>query len=201
MRAGREGGSPRASVRAGAFARRRQGLRPKGLFGCPVDCAAMLWYHLQRMGAVNGTLRQLPHPTRFIPEGDTDSERAFCLLLDWMEEETVSFSDFCRLEERLRELNSHGSMNLLFSDGHALFAYRDIGGYNALYFTYRQAPFPTIRLVDEDWEVDLAEEKRPSEKGFVIATQPLTDEHWYGLDPGRLLVIRDGKAVHGDSRK
>jgi glutamine amidotransferase len=92
-------------------------------------------------------------------------------------------------------------MNLLFSNGADLFAYRDQRGYNGLCFTYRRSPFSKISLVDEDWDVDLAEEKRPSERGFVLATRSLTtSERWSDLRFGGLFVIRGGEAVYGDPR-
>ncbi|MBI4506484.1 MAG: class II glutamine amidotransferase [Chloroflexi bacterium] len=150
--------------------------------------------------AHNGTLQGLRPPRRFRPKGKTDSEQALCLMLDWMDEKDVSFSDFAEIETWLRDLNDRGKMNLLFSNGSELFAYRDSNGYNGLCFTYRKAPFSSIRLEDEDCGVELAEEKRPSEKGFVIATRPLTNERWCDLTKGRLLVIRDGEAVFGDPR-
>jgi hypothetical protein len=150
--------------------------------------------------AHNSTLRGLPQPTHFRPEGQTDSEQCLCLLLSWMQEEEVPVSDFRRIEGWLRELNNHGSMNLLFSNGTELLAYRDRDGYNGLCFTYREAPFQAITLQDEDWTVDLSEEKRPSERGFVIATRPLTSECLTDLKEGDLLVIRAGRAVYGDPR-
>jgi len=150
--------------------------------------------------AHNGTLRGLPKPARFRPHGETDSERALCLLLSWMQEEGVAFSNFPRIEDLLRELNQYGSMNVLFSNGSELFAYRDANGYKGLCLTYREAPFQAVTLQDEDWTVDLSEVKKPSERGFVIATSPLTDEDWTDLRPGALLVIRAGTAVYGDPR-
>lgn len=150
--------------------------------------------------AHNGTLSHLPRPTQLRPLGETDSEQALCVFLSWMHEESVSFSEFSRIERQLRDLNDHGSMNLLFSNGTEMFAYRDRKGYNGLCFTYRVAPFQVITLQDEDWTVDLSEEKRPSERGFVIASTPLTDEDWTDLSQGGLLVIRAGKAVYGDPR-
>lgn len=150
--------------------------------------------------AHNGTLNGLQRPRRLRPQGSTDSETAFCLLLEWMEDEDLSFSDFVRIEEWLQWFNKNGKMNLLFSDGQALFAYRDSSGYNSLYLTYREAPFSKIKLKDEDLEVDLAGEKKPSEKGFIIATNELTNEHWYELQEGRLLVVKGGEIVYGDPR-
>lgn len=52
-------------------------------------------------------------------------------------------------------------MNLLFADGEHLYGYRYKNGYNGLCMTERIAPFSKVSLQYEDWEVDLAEEKRP----------------------------------------
>ncbi len=151
--------------------------------------------------AHNGTLHGLPKPALFSLEGETDSEQALCVLLSWMQEKEVAFSDFTRIESCLRELNQHGTMNMLFSNGAELFAYRDREGYNGLCYTQREAPFQAISLRDEDWTVDLSEQKRPSERGFVIATRPLTNgEVWTDLPEGRLLVIRGGAEVYGAIR-
>jgi predicted glutamine amidotransferase len=55
-----------------------------------------------------------------------------------------------------------------------------------------------VSLRDEDWEADLAEEKEPDQRGYVLASRPLTDgEGWTKCRPGRLLVIERGTAVFG----
>jgi predicted glutamine amidotransferase len=38
------------------------------------------------------------------------------------------------------------------------------------------------------------------ERGFVLASRPLTNEKRRDLEPGRLLVIREGTAVYGVAR-
>ena len=73
----------------------------------------------------------------------------------------IAFTDYARIEAMLRAFNEHCHMNLLFSDGEHLFAYRDGDGYTGLCMTRRAAPFERVSLCDEDWEVDLAGEKRP----------------------------------------
>lgn len=55
-----------------------------------------------------------------------------------------------------------------------------------------------MSLRDEDWEADLGEEKEPEQRGYVIASRPLTDgEDWTTCRPGQLLVIERGSAVFG----
>ncbi len=146
--------------------------------------------------AHNGTLRGLPAGSLgFHPVGKTDSELLFCGLLTRLSREQIAFTDFAELQDVLREFNASGSMNLLFSDGERLFAYRDRDGYNGLCMTRRRAPFDVVHLRDDDWQVDLADDKRPGQRGYVVATRPLTDERWESLEPGALVVLQDGEVV------
>jgi predicted glutamine amidotransferase len=150
--------------------------------------------------AHNGTLADgfAAGPVRFHPVGDTDSELLLCTLLGTLSERRIGFADHAQVEALLRELNDHGRMNLLFSEGERLFAYRDRDASGpGLFLARRRAPFSAVRLEDEDWQVDLAEEKRPGQRGCVVATRPLTDEPWAALECGALVVLKDGELVYG----
>jgi predicted glutamine amidotransferase len=149
--------------------------------------------------AHNGTLdwRHAEAPLKFHPVGRTDSEQLMCALLTALSEQGIRFADSQRIEAVLRDFNRLGTMNVLFSEGDHLYCYRDQDGYNGLCMTERTAPFHTVSLRDEDWEVDLDEEKRSDQRGFVIATRPLTSEQWYDLTPGALRVFQDGACVYG----
>lgn len=149
--------------------------------------------------AHNGTLNLVIDRSslKFHPVGETDSEPLFCALLTTLSNDRIPFSDFSRIEAVLRTFNEHGTMNLLFSEGEHLYVYRDQNEYSGLYLTERIAPFKKVSLQDEDWEVDLAEEKHPDQRGFMIATSPLTDEQWKELPGGSLQVFKNGRHVHG----
>ena len=135
---------------------------------------------------------------KFFPVGETDSEELFCALLTVMTTEGFKFSDFEEIENTLQEFNFQGKMNLLFSEGDHLFVYRDKEGHNGLCLTERISPFGVKSLKDEDWEIDLAAEKRPGQRGYVIASHPLTkNEIWTDLVPGSLMVLREGEIIHG----
>jgi glutamine amidotransferase len=55
-----------------------------------------------------------------------------------------------------------------------------------------------VSLRDEDWEAELDEEKETDQRGYVLASRPLTDgEDWTSCRPGRLLVIERGSALFG----
>lgn len=149
--------------------------------------------------AHNGTLDQVIEESelKFHPVGETDSEYLLCALLTVLSKEDTPFTDFEGIEALLRKFNKFGTLNLLFSEGDHLYCYRDQDGYKGLCMTERTAPFDRVSLRDEDWEVDLAEEKRPDQRGFVIATNPLTSEDWIDLTPRCLRVFKDGQCVYG----
>jgi len=155
--------------------------------------------------AHNGTLRNYGglRLGRFRPIGQTDSEHAFCYLLDriagrrivgWDEE------DFAWLAQQLGEINRYGRFNCIFSDGEFLFCHYDKDGYKSLCFVHRKPPYDTIQLRDEDWEIDLAGAKDPDQTGFVVATTPLTNELWESFGFGELIVFKNGRMVYSNHR-
>ena len=70
--------------------------------------------------------------------------------------------------------------------------------------SHRKAPYGKVRLKDEDFKIDLAEEKKAGQSGYVVATKALTNENWQGLAPGELQVFRNGEignVVTGDTQE
>jgi glutamine amidotransferase len=149
--------------------------------------------------AHNGNLegyRRLPGG-RFLPVGDTDSEAAFCALLEALATRfpgaQPSLADLVgALTELTADLARHGPFNYLLSNGEVLIARCA----TRLSYVVRQAPFGAAHLVDEDVAVDFGALTTPRDRVAVIATDPLTrDEAWTALAPGQLLVFRDGAPV------
>jgi len=150
--------------------------------------------------AHNGTIKEPldSTPLDFQPVGETDSEVLFCALLTSLSQAQISFDEFQKIEKVLRGFNELGTMNLLFSEGDHLYCYRDKDGHNGLCRTERISPFKRVSLQDEDWDIDLAEENQPGQRGFVIASHPLTkNEQWIDFTPGALGVFKDGQLVYG----
>lgn len=151
--------------------------------------------------AHNGTLTNYNSldTGRFKPVGDTDSEHAFCHILNWIEEQgTGNWDDkqFKKLSEKLMGINEKGTFNCIISNGEYLFCYYDKNGYKGLCFVQRSPPYgENIRLKDEDWQIDLSLKKSSDQEGFVIATNRLTDEEWHNFEFGELIVFRRGKIV------
>lgn len=155
--------------------------------------------------AHNGTLRKYRRLElgRFKPIGETDSEHVFCHLLNCIEEKDIAQwtkEDFEWLSEKLNEINDYGTFNCILSDGELLFCYYDKDCYNGLCFIHRKPPYGKIRLVDEDWDINLTQEKDPAQTGFIIATRILTDEPWEDFKGGELIVCKDGKLVYSNCR-
>ncbi|GGP24001.1 class II glutamine amidotransferase [Silvimonas iriomotensis] len=146
--------------------------------------------------AHNGNLTGLPPlgSSRFRPVGTTDSEYAFCWI---MNELALRFVDkpplpvlHAALAELAERLAGHGTFNFLMSDGTALFARCATD----LHYIVRCAPFATAHLSDTDVSVDFAHYTGPKDMVAVIATQPLTDnECWVRMNSGDLLMFIDGQ--------
>jgi glutamine amidotransferase len=146
--------------------------------------------------AHNGDLKDfrpaLDGPYR--PVGNTDSELAFCFLL---QELRKRFGDRLPGRDELRAaiaelvagIAAHGTFNMMLSDGTALYAHCS----TKLCYVVRQYPFETARLADEDLSVDFAEVTTPNDRVAIIVTTPLTtNEHWTEFAPGELKVFVDG---------
>ena len=155
--------------------------------------------------AHNGTLSKYENLElgRFKPMGQTDSEYVFCHLLSCIEERNITKwgkDDFEWIAGKLKKINNYGNFNCIFSDGELLFCYYDKNGYNGLCFVHRKPPYGEIKLLDPDWKINLAEEKRPKQTGYIVATGRLTDETWINFKFGELIVFKDGKMIYSNFR-
>lgn len=147
--------------------------------------------------AHNGTLRGVRRRRlgRFRPIGQTDSEHAFCAMLDGI---ANGFSDYPRRVTELwqavadlgAELGGDGSFNFLLGDGRHLFARCG----TRLCYIIRQAPFGAAVLADDDVRIDFSTVTTPRDRVAVICTTPLTtNEVWTQGRPGELWVFDGGR--------
>jgi len=132
----------------------------------------------------------------FKPVGATDSERAFCWLMQELAKAHCGVPSIEELSHTLRELvpqlARHGTFNMLLSNGQALWAH----GSTHLHYLERRHPFGRVQLQDEDLSVDFASHATAQDRVAVIATEPLTlDEPWVAFAPGSLLVFKDGELL------
>lgn len=152
--------------------------------------------------AHNGTLRSYKQNLtlrKYQPIGETDSEYAFCYLLNQISERNIiswTNDDYSWLLSELQKINQYGDFNCILSNGKLLFCYRDNSGYNGLCYVKREAPFNEIHLIDKDYSIDLRLEKNPEQRGYIIATRALTSgENWINFEPGELKVFNDGQLI------
>jgi len=151
--------------------------------------------------AHNGTIDpgQLSFPSReFSPIGETDSELVFCSLLSWLSHRSIQLdakNDFIRLHAKLQEINRLGELNLIFSDGRHLFVYHDRSGHVGLHFLLRQAPYKVVKLRGQYLTINLAEVINPEERGYIVASKPLSNENWNRVKPGQLLIFSEGNSI------
>jgi predicted glutamine amidotransferase len=156
------------------------------------------WWSFAHNGQLRGVKRwPLAH---YRPVGTTDSEHAFCWLLDQLRQRFETLpkeATLCRaVAELCRRLHALGRFNALLSDGVRLYAFCS----NRLAYLTRRAPFGRARLIDADLQVDFAQETTPGDIVTVLATRPLTaDEPWQAVARGALAVFRDGTRILTDA--
>jgi predicted glutamine amidotransferase len=150
--------------------------------------------------AHNGTLPEVRDRPLALesPLGDTDSEHAFCWMLDRLRERypTGLPEDARKLGKTVfdlaNDLGAGGIFNFLFSDGHRLIA--RCGDH--LWHILRRPPLGRATMVDAELSVDFAQVMRGEGHLAVVATAPLTrDEAWIQDPPGTLLVFESGELV------
>ena len=107
------------------------------------------------------------------PDGETDSEYAFCHLLNEIAEayeNPLRAPWIGRLAQLSETISTLGKFNFLLSDGRELIAY----GHD--------------RLHQLDIDDGLG-------RSIIVATEPLSEGPWQSFAPGELRVYRDGKMI------
>jgi glutamine amidotransferase len=158
--------------------------------------------------AHNGDLRGLPglEPDAlevFTPVGETDSELAFCLLLErlaalWLKNGPPSPAERLAVVRAFAdEMRERGEANFLYCDGELLFGH-----------AHRRRPFDGVHNQPGLWRLDhkgapdtMAEHGvrigAPPDAAPItlLASVPLTEEAWAPLPEAEIIVLRAGEAV------
>jgi len=129
----------------------------------------------------------------FRPVGTTDSELAFCWMLQEMNKSHAGVPSEAELTHTLRDLaqriSQHGTFNFLLSNGQALWAHAS----TKLHYVLRRHPFSEVQLKDEDLSVDLSQLNSPDDRQAIVVTEPLTsNESWVAMASGELQVFIGG---------
>ena len=147
--------------------------------------------------AHNGQLADFtPESGFYQPIGDTDSEAAFCDLLNKVR---LNFPKPVAIElmlptliEACQSYRAKGVFNCLLSNGDWLFAFCS----TKLAQITRRAPFGPAQLKDVDVVVDFQSQTTPNDVVTVIATEPLTaNEQWQLYMPGQWSLWRSGECI------
>lgn len=145
--------------------------------------------------AHNGDLGDLRPPTRgrFRPIGDTDSERAFCGLLDDLEPLWTEADDVPSLAGRLARVQRFAAMiralgpsNFVYSDGDVLFVHGDRRRRDG------ETRFRTPGLYAR-WTED-------GEGSIWVASEPLSGSGWAGLPSGVVHALDRGRMLRAPAR-
>ena len=130
--------------------------------------------------------------------GTTDSEHAFCWLMDRIRKKfpkkPKQYKPVFRYIKKLAEqLNAMGVFNFMLSDSQYFYAFCS----NRLSWITRKHPFGTARLIDTGEVIDFSEHTTAGDVVTIITSLPLTsDEKWVQMSPGEFLVFRNGKKVN-----
>lgn len=130
------------------------------------------------------------------PLGQTDSEQAFCWLLNQMKTTFVTPpSDTLELMEfaatKAAYLSTLGVFNMLLSDGEYLLAFCA----TKLSWVTRTAPFASVEFTDGVGSQNLAAEYQEQDVISLVATQPLTDEPWCQLQKNDYAIFHGGRCI------
>jgi glutamine amidotransferase len=136
--------------------------------------------------------------------GDTDSERAFCLLLDRLRPLWRNARQPPLLDDRIAvvarfaaDLRPLGPANFLYSDGDALYAHGhrrrhgDVIRPPGLHVLARHCP----REAELGAEGLALHSEAPQQEAVLVASVPLTAEAWAPLAEGELIVAQAGRIV------
>lgn len=148
--------------------------------------------------AHNGHLEGFDPPLlgAFRPVGATDSERAFCLIMEGLSRALGPSPPIGELTAAIHamaaSIGRHGAFNFLLSNGQALWARAS----TKLCYVQRSHPFQQIHMTDTGRHADLAALNGPRDRLCIVATEPLTsNEPWVHMEAGQLAVFADGALV------
>jgi len=157
-------------------------------------------------GGLDGIAAKLPlRTTAFRPVGETDSEYAFCLLLERLAPLWHAAGGPPPLDDRMAalaevaaEFRALGSANFLYSDGDVLFAHSHRRRWDEGDGAFSAPRPPGLSLaMRRGLSVRGLEVEVPHDGAQVlyVASVPLTDAGWAPLAEGTLIALREGAEI------
>jgi predicted glutamine amidotransferase len=142
---------------------------------------------------------------RFHPVGATDSEMAFCLLLEylaplWRDTGVPALSERLDIVERFAaDMRKLGPANFLYADGDALFAH----SHRRMQASGMVAP-PGLWMLLRECACDAdglptagvkIEDRHDDQKLLLLASVPLSSDSWRPLAEGEVVAVKNGRLV------
>ena len=147
-------------------------------------------------------IQGLARTTQFTPIGETDSEFAFCYLMDrlstvWQGKVPAIDVRIAAVSDTLRELATLGPANILYSDSEYLYAFANRRTHSngrveapGMYFLERHCECDPDALQDSVVRVH-----NMAQDIVLFGSVPLSQEGWHGLDENQLIVAQYGRIV------
>ena len=141
---------------------------------------------------------------RFRPIGNTDSELAFCYLMEkmsiiWENEDSPDLTQRLNIFTLFsHEMKDYGIANFIYSDSDFIFIHSHkrlvkkdgTGASPGLHILQRSCPFETPKKID-GFELSVNE---PQEV-VLVASVPLSNESWIELEEGSIKVLQNGNII------
>jgi glutamine amidotransferase len=150
-------------------------------------------------GDVPGVFTGGFEPRYYYPQGETDSERAFCALMDRLravlspENALNLLMKLPVIEDWALEVSKFGIFNFLLSDSRYLYAHRS----TQLFYVQRECVSQSECLKSEELTIRLAQAANGLQRVVAIATEPLTsDEGWQPLPEARVAAFLHGETTY-----
>jgi glutamine amidotransferase len=131
----------------------------------------------------------------FKPTGDTDSEAAFCLIMEELRKlgrQDSSKIIAQKVEKIALDLSKQGGLNFILSDGDLTYTF--YSGYKSLYYHTLHPPFKSELEGGDDqlrFKIDLTKMTTPI---TLIASMPILKYvHWKEFKPGKVIVFKNGE--------
>lgn len=151
--------------------------------------------------------------TRFKPIGNTDSEYAFCYLMQrmamiWDQNQSPELAQRMAIVEAFaNKIRKFGIANFIYSDSEYVYvhSHKRISSKDntsvlpGLHIVCRSCPANKTGEVTKNADINgLTLKKSDSalaQKVILAASVPLSDESWQALEPGEIKVFQDGKII------
>ncbi len=147
-------------------------------------------------------LEKLHGPKRPLlePVGRTDSELAFCDLLNLVQERgarRISDVDPELLQSWFRRFDVLGSSDMYLTDGLSIVCFHGSQSPKQLYYSRISPPENQNIFESEAAQVKFNDPRDTYRTAFVVTSSPFSSGTWTVMQPGQMIVVRRGMIVWG----